>query len=240
MSLDSLASQLEVLAARYESERDSRCVFTGAYALMTHRIKAEVERGDLDDPEWVAALAEEFGARYLAALTAFDRKDELPEAWRSVFETICLRRTSPLEDLVFAMAAHIVRDLPHALLSVKLEEAGRSHIRDFHAVNAIMGHAVDEIQTEVGRRYAPYLRWLDQLGRAEDELLTNYGIRLSRGMAWYNATRLLDPGSTAAATKSIEHSPGEFIDEVMKQPLLRLLRLLVSVFRRWPRAAQRG
>jgi hypothetical protein len=236
--LDALATELLERAAVYEANRDSRCVFTRAYALMTHRLSEDLERGALDDPAWVVALAEAFGARYIAALTAFDEQHELPDAWRAVFDTICPRRTSPIEDLVFAMAAHIVRDLPHALVAVGLDDAGRSHVHDFHSVNATMGRAVDEIQIEIEKRYAPYVRWLDRIGHAQDELLTNYGIRLSRGMAWYNATRLLDPASADAAAKSIERSPREFVEEVIKQPLLRILRLAVSVLRRWPKAAR--
>jgi len=69
------------------------------------------------------------------------------------------------------MAAHIIRDLPHALTQVGLEDVdGRSHIRDFHAINKIMGDTVDDMQSRIGERYAHYLRWLDGVGRAQDEL----------------------------------------------------------------------
>ncbi len=238
--LGALAEQLDGLAARYEAARDSRCVFTYAYAFMTGRLAEELPTAGMEDPEWVVALAETFGARYVAAVTGWDDdRESVPAGWDAVFRTICPRRTSPLEDLVFAMAAHIIRDLPHALTDVGLEDAqGRSHVGDFHAVNRVMGHTVDDMQAAIGERYAHYLRWLDRVGRAQDELLSNYGIRMSRGMAWYNAMRLLDPASSAEATKSIEDSPGDFVREVMRQPLLRILRLMVHSLRRWP-AAQR-
>jgi hypothetical protein len=61
---------------------------------------------------------------------------------------------------------------------------------------------------------------------------------MTRGMAWYNATRLLDPVSRAGAAKSIEDSPGDFVREIMRQPLLRLFRLVVHSMRRWPAADQ--
>jgi hypothetical protein len=238
--LGALQGRLEELALRYEAEQDSRCVFTYAYAFMTSRLAEELPGAGMSDPEWVVSLAEAFGARYLAAVTAWDDdRASVPGGWAAVFGTICPRRTSPLEDLVFAMAAHIIRDLPHALAEVGLEDAqGRSHVGDFHAVNAVMGHTVDDMQAAIGERYAHYLRWLDRVGRAEDELLSNYGIRMTRGMAWYNAMRLLDPASSADAAKSIEDSPGDFVREIMRQPLLRVFRLLVHSLRRWP-AAQR-
>jgi hypothetical protein len=237
--LGALEARLDELALTYEARRDSRCVFTYAYALMTRRLKERLDDAGLTDPGWIVALAEEFGGLYISAVTAWDGdRDRVPPGWRSVFGTICPKRTSPLEDLVFAMAAHIIRDLPHALIEVGLvDSTGNSHIADFHAINKIMGDTVDEMQSEISARYARYLGWLDRVGRAEDELLSNYGIRMSRGMAWYNATRLLDPASAQRAAESIDRSPGEFIGEIMRQPVLRLFRLLVHSLRRWPAAA---
>lgn len=239
--LEALELRLYDLANAYEAREDSRCVFTYAYGFMTERLRKELPEADLADPEWIVALAETFGALYVAAVTGWDEdRGRVPRAWQSVFETICPKRTSPLEDLVFAMAAHIIRDLPHALLAVGLsDDQGRSHIDDFHAINRIMGGTIDEMQSRIGQRYARYLRWLDRVGRADDELLSNYGIRMSRGMAWYNATRLRDSGSADLVRDSIDRSPGEFIEVIMGQPLLRLSRLLVHSLRRWPLSARR-
>jgi hypothetical protein len=238
--LETLRRRLAELAMSYEAQKDSRCVFTYAYAFMTERLEEGLRSADLDDPEWIVTLAETFGQLYVSAVTGWDEDpSRVPEGWRSVFETICPARTSPLEDLVFAMAAHIIRDLPHALIAVGLDdENAKTHIRDFHSINRIMGDTIDEMQSRIGKRYAPYLRWLDRVGRADDELLSNYGIRVSRGMAWYNAARLADPASSAAAAASIDKSPGDFIREIMRQPLLRILRLLVHSLRRWPAAGE--
>lgn len=239
--LQTLAERLDMSARRLERERDSRCVFTHAYALMTRRIADELPTSDVHDRDWVVALAHAFALRYETALSGWDTGAEIPAAWRAVFGTICARRTSVAEDLVFAMAAHIMRDLPHALVDVGRHDAdGSSRVHDFHAVNAMMGNAVDEVQRETSARYGPYVRWLDRIGRRYDEILTDYGVRLSRGMAWYNAARLADPASAPAAAASIERSPAIFVDQVMNPPLrsiqfvLRLTRWLLAHFRRWP------
>lgn len=239
--LEQLAERLEERAHHLEAQRDSRCVFTCAYALMTRRIAAELPNSDVRDPDWVIALAHEFAGLYEAALTAWDEKTSLPAGWEVVFTTICARRTSVIEDLLFAMASHIMRDLPHALLATGLTGPdGRSRILDYHTVNRIMGDTIDEIQLVVSKRYAHYVRWLDQVGGGYDEILTNYGVRLSRGMAWYNAMRLADPASARAAAESIERSPGVFVHEVTNPPLLSLrlalrgARFIVALLRRWP------
>jgi hypothetical protein len=242
-TLEAIAVRLEHRTRDLERRRDSRCVFTYSYALLTRRLASKLPTSGVADPDWIVSLAEEFVSLYEVAVTAWDDDGEVPPGWRVVFETICTRRTSVIEDLALAMAAHIMRDLPHALVAVGLDAPdGTTHVSDFHAVNAILGDAIEEIQDQVSRRYAHYVRWLDRIGGGADEIATNYGIRLSRGMAWYNATRLLDAPSAAAAAASIERSPQIVVDEVMHSSVwivriaLRVMRVTVSLFRRWPAA----
>ncbi len=237
-----VAEQLESRARALEERKDSRCVFTSAYALMTRRIVDELRTAGLAEPEWVADVAEAFSARYFLALDAYDADGDVPPAWRAVFETLGSRQTSVVEDLVFGVYAHIVRDLPHTLVGCGLaDREGRSRIRDHHIVTAIVGRAIDDIQDAVGTRYGPYIRPLDRIGKRHDEILTDYGIRLSRGMAWYNALRLADPASEHAAAASLERSPAVFVGHVMDPPFwsgraaLRALRWLASHLRRWPK-----
>jgi hypothetical protein len=241
--LGELAARLDARARLLEESRDARCVFTHAYALMTRRIAAELPESDLDDADWVVELAEAFAAKYFAALDAFDEGAEPPDAWRAVFTTIAGRRTSVVEELVFGVYAHIVRDLPHALRELGFADAGgRSRLRDHHTVTAIVGRAIEEIQAAVAERYGPYVRWLDRVGEGYDEILTNYGIRLSRGMAWYNGLRLDDPRTAASAAAALEASTRVFVAQVMNPPLwslralLRASRWLAASFRRWPDA----
>jgi len=151
------------------------------------------------------------------------------------------KRTSVLEDLIFGMAVHIVHDLPLALRDVSGGgQLDTTHIDDFHAVNDMMASSIPAIQAAVAKRYGPYVRWLDRLGENYDEIVTNYGIRMARGLAWYNAVRLHDPRSEADTRAAIEHSPAVVVSNVLRPPirsvrwLLRASRLLVSVLRRWP------
>lgn len=240
--LDAVATRLDARARELDEREDSRAVFTRGYALMTRRIAAELLTSGLDDPEWVVALAEAFAGRYFHALDAYDSGGDVPPAWRAVFATLARRRTSVLEDLVFGVYAHIVRDLPHTLQEVGLVHAdGRSRVRDHHVVTGIVGRAIDDIQAAVSARYGPYVGSLDRIGQRYDEILTDYGIRLSRGMAWYNAMRLADPASAEAAAASVERSPEVFVDQVMNPPLWslrvgsRASRWLAAHLRRWPK-----
>jgi hypothetical protein len=245
--LDALAARLDTCARALEERKDSRCVFTRAYELMTRRLAAELSASDLDDPAWVVEVAEAFAEKYFFALEAYDRGGDPPPAWRAVFTTISSRRTSVLEDLIFGVYAHIVRDLPHTLQELGLADAvGRSRLRDHHTVTAIVGRAIDDVQAAVSERYGPYVGALDRIGKRYDEILTNYGIRLSRGMAWYNALRLDDPRSAASAAAAVEESTRVFVAQVMNPPVfslqvfLRASRWLAGHFRRWPARSARA
>ena len=239
--LAALSARLEARARELDARKDSRAVFTHAYALMTAQIATELPTDPSFDPGWTVSLAEAFAARYLAALDAYDRSEVVPPAWDAVFRAIGDRRTSVIEDLVFAMTAHIVRDLPHALLDVGLRDStGRPHIHDFQAVNDVLGHEIQPIVDATSKAYGRFVRFLDRLGKPYDRIITNYGIRLSRGVAWYNAMRLENESADAAA--SIEKSPKVVVDELLNPPVwslriaLRFVRWLLGFFRKWPEA----
>jgi hypothetical protein len=244
-SLENIAERLDSYARRYEHAKDSRCVFAFAYAGVTRRIGEELPQLQLADPEWIVALAEVFAGRFFRALDGQDAGagGEVVPAWKVVFDTIRPTRTSVLEDFLLPCMVHIVHDLPLTLCDVRLaDDHGRSHIHDFHAINNVLADSIVEIQGAIWRRYSPGTRWLDRFGKYYGQLLTSYGIHMARGLAWYNANRLLDPDSEEQARQAIQRSPAIFVNEVMHPPVwsvrivLRLGRWIVGWFRVWPAA----
>jgi Family of unknown function (DUF5995) len=240
--LGAIAGRLAGYARRYERERDSRCVFSHAYALLTQALDRDLAAADPEHVEFLRALAGPFAERYFTALDAWDagRRDEVSPGWRIVFERIVTRRTSPIEDLVVGVYAHIVHDLPYALAGVA-EDGRIGPIAAYQRVSDVIAAAMEDITGDVGRRYTPWIGWLDRLAGDDDEVLSDYGIRVARGMAWYNAERLLDPGTRADARRALDRSTLVFVQRVLEpraiaaQGLaLRGLRLLTSLFRRWP------
>jgi hypothetical protein len=239
--LAAVVDRLHHLQLQYEKAHDSRCVFTYIYVMMTRRVGEGVAGARFEDPGWIVDMAEHFAERYVAAMSRYGTGQEQGHAWRATLAAVCDRRASVLEAAVFPMVAHIVHDLPYAIIDVGLtDSSGKSRQGDYDAVNDLMGRAMDTIRTSVTRRYSPGLRWLDRMERHYDLILTDYGIRMSRGLAWYNAERLSDPLLRERAAQSLERAPAVLIKQVRTPAtwsialLLWLGRWIAGLFRRWP------
>jgi hypothetical protein len=240
-----IADRLDQDVARYEAARDSRAVFAYAYGRLTRTLAEALGTGQFVDPAWVARLAEVFSERYFEARGLYDQGLAPPTPWREVLDAICRQRSTVLEDLVFPITVHIVHDLPLSLVDVGLAGAdGASRIFDHHRVNDVLEQAIETIQAAVAARYEPFVGWLDQFGADLDEIATNYGLRVSRGVAWYNALRLQDAASHDDALAGIKRSPLVLVEEVRRPPvwslriLFRLSRSIAARCRRWPRPGE--
>ena len=235
-------TEVIVILERYrdwlEMIKDPRATFAHAYLEMTQLFATQIPLKEFIDREWIYTLDVLFAREYLKAVHDYDQGIETKLGWELVFLKIMNKKTSVLEELVLSMAAHIIQDLPYSLHKsgwrLKPED---ERIHDFHLANDILGEAIDTIQKQVGTRYNPFLNWLDLFGRDDDEILTNYGVRLGRGMAWYNAVRLLaDPEEIA---KSLTNSVATVIKQIVHPPFslyffLRIFRFISRITRRWP------
>jgi hypothetical protein len=237
--LRAVIARLEDLQHRFEREHDSRAVFSLVYATITAEIDRQLDTMELYDPDWLVSLAEVFAARYFAAIEAYDAHRRVAPAWGAVFEAIS-SRTSVLEDVVYPMTAHIVHDLPLALLDAGFDVANAgTRLHDFDQVNRVMEKAIEPIRRRVTKRYSPALRFLDKMERRYDVLLSDYGIRMSRAQAWYDALRLRDPETERAVRLMLESTPKQLIDSVRHHrhslvgELLAFLRWFASWFRVW-------
>ena len=224
----------------FEQMKDPRATFTYAYSLMTITIANEFDDAQFRDKEWVTRLTEEFANHYIEALTSYDSDNTAPGGWQATFDVICKSKSSVFEELVICMYVHIIQDLSLALTKVGLtDDQGASQITDFHKVNDLLGLSINNIQEKVAERYNPILRWLDKVAKSQDEIFTNYGIRLGRAMSWYNANRLLDPDLKDATLTSINKSVDTFINSVRNNNswVLRMIftafRTVLQLFRKW-------
>jgi hypothetical protein len=252
-----VAERLEVYLRRFDGARDHRAPFAYVYLQLTKSLATGLAVGDpgFDEPDRVADLAVALAGRYFDAMDALDAwpagahphrrvqpgdlPASVPPPWRDVYAASTVPRTYVLEDVLFSMMAHMSYDLPLALHDVRRGSAVVP-IADFHRMNDLLATTVDVVQDGLARRYWRVLAGLDHLFTRQDELLTDYGVRVTRGMAWYNHDRLDDPRAHASALRSIERSTAGLIkqvrepDDALRRLALRVARWIVPSRRQWP------
>ncbi|MGR4880541.1 DUF5995 family protein [Streptomyces sp. LARHCF249] len=261
---EKVAEVVGELAARveqYDALRDPRAVFAYTYFRLTSDLATSLRTNSLSfrAPEWVADLSVSLAAAYFTAMDAIDTwlgpvsdprpggevlsvdlPETIPKPWRDVYAASTVRHSYVLEEVLFSMMAHMSYDLPLALRALAAQGDVHHRIADFHRMNDLLASSIDVVQDEIAARYCRRLQSLDRLFIRDDELFTSYGIRVARGLAWFNCDRLLDPGASAKAMGSISRSTAAFIaefrspDDWKRRQAFRVLRALVPSRRQWP------
>ncbi|MEV7278858.1 DUF5995 family protein [Streptomyces sp. NPDC093111] len=260
--VDMVAGLLADRVRQYDAAHDRRAAFAYTYYRLTKTLATALDTGTpaFDDPPWVAELCETLASAYFSAMDSTDAwlagrsgraaadakprdlPDSVPPPWRDVYAASSVRRSYLLEDVLFSMMAHMSYDLPGALRHMAAITGDRSHIADFQRMNDVLASCVDEVQDDLSARYIRGLSSLDNLFTRSDELLTNYGIRVARGLAWFNCDRLMDPASTEDASRSISTSTAALIAEIRApddrklRAVLWILRRVIPDRRHWPAA----
>ncbi len=250
--LEELAERFASYQHTYEATQDGRAVCAFAFQVFYQHLASGFRNNTfgLEDLTWTAQLSEVMAGLFFEAMNSLDAAlatspespvfDKVPKPWVDAYTIMQNGGTCVLEDLVFGLVAHISYDLPHALAQVGLASNGRSHLHDFHHINGILADSIRTVQQALAERYCPYLSLLFRLTSPFDKLFTAQSFLAARAIAWYNATRLLDPASTIETQQTLEQLAARCI-ATMRHPrpwYLRLasrgVRLLITGPRRWP------
>lgn len=256
-----VVAELTARVERYDALRDPRAVFAYTYFRLTSDLAASLRTNSLSfkEPEWVADLSVALAAAYFTAMNGIDTwlgpvvgarpggevlsahlPETIPKPWRDVYAASTVRHSYVLEEVLFSMMAHMSYDLPLALRTLAARGDIHHRIGDFHRMNDLLAFSIDAVQDEIAARYCRRLQTLDYLFIRDDELFTSYGIRVARGMAWFNCDRLMDPAAGPAAMGSISRSTAAFIaefrspDDWKRRQAFKVLRALVPSRRQWP------
>lgn len=196
-SLDEAFDGLATIERTYRQQRDRRAIFVTAYLIITDSIRRSVADQRFADNDWAARYAICFANLYRQALLDFERQNlaAVPKAWRMAFETATGNRSLALQDLVLGINAHINHDLALALAEVTIDPERSQRYSDHNAVNQVLRAAVDQLQDQICRVYAPILTVLDLAGGALDEELACFSVAKARESAWLAAVSLANARS---------------------------------------------
>jgi Family of unknown function (DUF5995) len=161
---------LETVTARLMAQGDPKAAFPDIYAIITRRVKEEIERPSSAflEPGWISRLAGCFCERYLRTLRAErDGEDQPGGAWRSAYAAAGGHALPPVQHALLGLSAHINFDLAggiHATI-VELGRAGDARMlarykHDHDRVNRILFAAIPEALDALADRHGcPVSGW---------------------------------------------------------------------------------
>jgi Family of unknown function (DUF5995) len=183
-----MTSRLDPLA----DSCDHNAVFSLTYLLVTQAYRQTIDTPFFDDTNFVNYEDTLFAHYYFAAYDAWAAGDiaDVPPAWRIAFDAAHDRTVSASGDLLLGINAHVQRDLPLVLYSIGLVAPdGSSRKPDHDRVNIILNSVMDEILSEIARRFDPTIDDTNLPTSLDDTALFQI-IAAWREKAWRNAEEL--------------------------------------------------
>jgi len=201
-------------------------------ALYTHvglAVEHALAGGEFQHPRSLQRLNDVFFARYLAAFRAHRDGQTTSGAWAAAFKAAASRRPCIIQHLMLGMNAHINLDLAIAVAeAIPPAELDAFHA-DFDHMNGLLSGLVDTITKDIARAW-PFLRWINQLFRQEDDLIIEFSMQLARDHAWEGARRLsaLAGEERQQAIRELDADATEIADAVAHpRALAHLVALIV-------------
>ena len=173
--------------------RDGVGRFVELYLAVTESVEAASRKRAFRDPGFLERLDVVFANLFFAAFRAATTKPSAtPKAWAPLFEARARKGIAPLQFALAGMNAHINRDLPVALVTVRgelklgLGDDSPEHA-DFLSVNGLL----ERTEAKVKRRFATGMVGIADaaLGRLDDHVAM-WDVARARDAAWVQAQAL--------------------------------------------------
>ncbi|MEB3237667.1 MAG: DUF5995 family protein [Candidatus Sericytochromatia bacterium] len=209
--LEALTRTIERLESRYRGSEDARAIFATTYLLTTRNIIKAMDRGTFADRGRMERITLAFGGLWLDALEAEDggRPGDVPPAWRLAFDAGRRDKVSPARVLMLSINAHVIRDLPFAVVAAARPDASLEP--DFKALNKVLADEVPEVRRTLVARYRT---WPEDVTDRLDDRLPGLAMGAARALSWRLAVQLAaDPVAGARVVEDRAAQSGRLVDQ---------------------------
>lgn len=193
-SVEETYRSLHELERLFRARGDRRAVFLTVYARVTREVAAGVERGEFENPAWVADYLVTFANFYRRALHDFEtgNVDSLPDAWRLFFRAASADDALVIQCAVLGINAHVNYDLALALRAVGIRRDRATKYEDHRRINEILWRLVDETLVRLAETYAPGLATFVDVAGPLGERVWFLALAVGREGAWWIAVTLTE------------------------------------------------
>jgi hypothetical protein len=188
-TIDDVIVELDDVIARARAERSRLGYFAVLYRDVTVKVKEGIGDGNFEDGARMERLDVAFASRYLDALHAYRRGEEMSRCWRAAFRAADRWPPIVLQHLLLGINAHINLDLGVAAAVTSPGEALPALRKDFDDINNILCRMLDGVQDKLAR-VSGWMTLLDRAGCRTDEAVMNFSINRARVAAWRVAEKL--------------------------------------------------
>ncbi|MDQ3729566.1 MAG: DUF5995 family protein [Actinomycetota bacterium] len=176
---------------------DHRAVFATTYLTLTKQLFSDIKTGFVGehyiDPDYLYTEDALFANVYLRTAKAYDRGDEVAEAWQIAFDTAERDDTGAVQDMLLGINAHVQNDMPFVLASLGLETPkGKTRKPDHDEANSTLNRSYEDVVAEVRERFDPAMDLSNPTLVPLDDLVGLELVRAWRENVWRNAEKLLN------------------------------------------------
>jgi hypothetical protein len=193
-------AQRRLKALRDRLGCDHRAVFATTYMVLTRELRRAVgdDPGLFRFPKYLFREDLLFARVYFRTGRAFERGDEVAEAWRIAFETARDGEVNAGQDMLLGINAHVQNDMPFVLAALGVRgRHGSSRKPDHDAANEVLNRAYEPVVRAVARRYDPLISTTNASWNPIDDATGLEMVRGWREGVWRNAERLVNAESAA-------------------------------------------
>ena len=179
---------------------DHRGVFATTYLELTREIRHTWTRRPRFYRDWRYMFKEvaAFANVYFNSIRAWDRGQDVPEAWRIAFETARGGDANAAQDMLLGINAHVQNDMPFVVASLGTRRPdGESRKIDHDRANEVLDWAYERVVSQVADRYDPIVRTTNAKWTFADDVIGLEMVKEWREVVWRNAERLLQAKDAA-------------------------------------------
>lgn len=189
--VDDVERRVDALAELFAACGDRRGLFPVVYRPITREAVAAIRAGEFADSAFAERLVVAFARRYLDAVHASLAGEVSLPGWTRFGELVDDPGVGPLRVAATGVAAHLLLDLPYALVAA---DAKDEHLADYERFGEVLVGVTGELVTDLETTYdvdaAPLFGgfflgdWVD--GVFGDDVTTTFVFQTVRRKAWRN------------------------------------------------------
>lgn len=215
-SIQEVVFSLEKVVETAKTNNEPHGYFAVLYLQMTKAVQQGIISQQFENGLRMEKLDVIFAGRYLDALEAWKNGKTCTKSWQKAFDAAKADKISVIQHLLCGINAHINLDLAIAAAQT-MEGQDIQHLKkDFEMINAIIGGLVDVVQDRMSNLSWP-MRFLDHIGKNNDEAIANFSIGVARKASWQNAINLSKlNGNTISYIEKLDSTTELLADGIIK------------------------